>query len=109
MSRAGDYLSDARWYLAKGRVRVSNAWYRAVGERVQAARTGFRNRRNARTIRRGKRDLPAKAGDQIRSRTPVVRDRINRGTGRPHRDDRMLGRVSDQSLARTKQRLGRSR
>ena len=45
-----DYLSDARWYLAKGRVRVSNAWYRAVGERVQAARTGFRNRRNARTI-----------------------------------------------------------
>jgi hypothetical protein len=80
--------------------RISNAWYRAAGHRIQGARQGFSNWRNQCTLDRGKRDLPARAGDQVRSRTPVLRSRINRGTGRPHRDDRDMGRLSDQSLAR---------
>ena len=68
--------------------------------KYSATNTRFWNWRNRRTLDRGKRDLPARAGDQIRSRTPVVRSRVNPATGRPHRDDRNMGRLSDQSLAR---------
>ena len=68
--------------------------------KYSATNTRFWNWRNRRTLDRGKRDLPARAGDQIRSRAPVVRSRINPATGRPHRDDRDLGRTTDQSLAR---------
>lgn len=96
--------SATRWRLGNGRTRASNAWHHAVGKRVQGARQQFRNSRNQRARNRGRRDLPARTGDQIRSRTPVVRDRINRGTGRPHRDDRNSGRLSDQALARQRQR-----
>ena len=73
--------------------------------RYSATNTRFWNWRNQRTLTRGKRDIPARIGDQVRSRVPVLRNRINRGTGRPHRDDRDMGRLSDKSLARTKARL----
>ena len=62
--------------------------------------TRISNWRNRRAIARGKRDLPAKAADQVRSRTPVLRDRIDPSTGRPNRDARDMGRLSDKSLAR---------
>ena len=49
---------------------------------------------------RGTRDAAARAGDAIRSRTPVLRDRQNPASGRPHRDDQRVGRAIDRSLAR---------
>ena len=70
--------------------------------KYSATNTRFWNWRGQKARERGRRDLPARAGDQVRSRTPVVRNRINPGTGRPHRDDRHMGRLSDQSLARFK-------
>jgi hypothetical protein len=76
--------------------------------KYSATNTRFWNWRGQKARERGRRDIPARVGDQVRSRTPVVRDRINRGTGRPHRDDRDMGRLSDQSLARFKQRRTRS-
>lgn len=62
--------------------------------------TRLSNWRNRRALGRGKRDLPARAGDQVRSRTPVLRSRINPATGRQHSHDRESGRLSDQSLGR---------
>ncbi len=103
MSRTRDYLSDMRRYhLPNARTHASNAWHRAAGRHIQSARGGFANWRNQKAWERGRRDVPARVGAQVRSRTPVVRNRINRGTGRPHRDDRHMGRLSDQSLARFK-------
>lgn len=98
--RARWKASGIRWRLANARVRASNAWYRAAGRLVQGWRQQFRNWRNARAIARGRRDAAARAGDAIRSRTPLLRGRVNPATGRPHRDDARLGRLSDQSLAR---------
>ena len=101
MSRLRDYAHDFwRVYLPNARTRASNAWHRAAGRHLQGQRTGFSNWRNNRAIQRGRRDLPARTGDQVRSRMPVVRDRINRATGRPHRDDRAMGQASDRTLAR---------
>jgi hypothetical protein len=92
------------------RTRASNAWHRAVGRHVQGGRTRLSNWRNRKALERGRRDIPARVADQVRSRTPVVRDRVNRATGRPHRDDARMGRLSDQSLARqARVRSGRSR
>lgn len=71
--------------------------------------TRFWNWRGQKARERGRRDIAARIGDQVRSRTPVVRSQINRGTGRPHRDDRHMGRLSDQSLARFRQRLPATR
>ena len=103
MNSPRDYLSDfRRYYLPKATGRVRDAWHQATGRRIQGARGRFSNWRNSNARERGRRDIAARAGDQIRSRTPVLRDRINRGTGRPHRDDRDMGRLSDQSLARQK-------
>lgn len=70
--------------------------------KYSATNTRFWNWRNQKARERGRRDIAARAGDQVRSRTPVMRARINPGTGRPHRDDRRMGRLSDQSLARFK-------
>jgi hypothetical protein len=92
--------SATRWRLDGARVRLGNAWYRAVGRRISGTRTGFSNWRNRRTLQRGRRDAAARLGDQVRSRTPVLRARINPATGWPHRDDRKIGRAQDQSLSR---------
>ena len=86
-----------------GRTRVSNAWHRLAGRRIAGARTRVSNWRNRHAIARGRRDAPARAADAVRSRTPVVRDRVNRATGRQHRDDARLGRLSDESLARSQE------
>ena len=96
-----DYLSDLRgYYLPVARVRVRDAWYRAAGRHIQGTRARFSNWRNLRDIQRGRRDAPARLGDQVRSRTPVVRGRVNRATGRAHRDDIRMGQASDRTLAR---------
>ena len=97
---ARDHLHDLRWRAANGKVRVQNAWYRAAGRRIDSTRTGLSNARNQRAMERGKRDLPARAADSLRSSLPVVRDRIDTRTGRPNRDARDMGRLSDKSLAR---------
>ncbi len=102
MERPRDYASTLRWRLGNGRVRASNAWYRIAGRPVQGRRQRVGNWRNGRAIARGRRDVVARAGDQVRSRMPVVRNRVNPATGRPHRDDAWMGRLSDRSLARMK-------
>jgi len=63
-------------------------------------RTRISNWRNRRTIDRGRRPRTTQAADVVRSRVPVYQDRVNPATGRPHRDDALLGRTSDRSLAR---------
>ena len=102
MSTIRDYLSDAPVYarLAANRVRVhaSNAWHRAIGRHIQTQRARFRNFRTTRDIRRGRRDIATRAGDQVRSRTPVLRNRIDPSTGRQNRDARRIGRQRDVSL-----------
>ncbi len=59
--------------------------------------SNWRHRQNA---LRGKRDLAARCGDQVRSRIPVYRNRVSLATGRPHRMDREYGRGIDRSLGR---------
>ena len=116
MSRSRDYLSDLRrYYLPQAGVRVSNAWDRAAGRHIQGSRARFSNWRNRRDIIQGKRDVVRRGGDEIRSRLPVVRGRINPATGLQHRRDAELGRGLDQALTRNRQampqrtRAGRSR
>ena len=112
---ARDRLSDVpvRARLAANRVRTgaSNAWYRAAGRRISGTRQGISNARSSRAIERGRRDLPARASAGLRSSLPVVRNRIDRSTGRQNRDARVMGRLSDQSLARMApaRRAGRGR
>ncbi len=69
--------------------------------KYSATNTRFWNWRNQKARARGRRDVPARVGAQVRSRTPVLRNRVSPATGRPHRDDRHMGRLSDQSLARS--------
>lgn len=99
MSTLGDYLHDAGWYLGEARARVSNAVYRATRP-YRSAAGNRRNARNRRAVARGRRPLSERAGSRITARTPLYRSRINRATGRPHRDDAATGRLTDQSLAR---------
>lgn len=68
--------------------------------RYSPTNTRFWNWRNRRAIVRGRRDVAARAGDAVRSGTPVLRNRVNPATGRPHRDDRQIGRLSDRALSR---------
>jgi hypothetical protein len=85
--------------VADRRARIAR-WARlhATGNRQRLS-----NWRNRRTIERGRRPRITQAADAARSSLPVYRDRINRATGRPHRDDAQLGRTSDRSLARMAQ------
>ena len=87
--------SATRWRLGNGRVRVSNAWHRAAGNRIHGGRQGYRNWLNRRARARGKAPLPDRITRGIGSRVPAVRDRINPATGRPRWTDR-----SDGALAR---------
>lgn len=72
-------------------------WFRlhATGNRQRC-----RNWLNRRAMRRGKSPLPERITRPVRSSAPLYRNRVNPGTGRPHRDDRQIGRVQDRSLAR---------
>jgi hypothetical protein len=104
VSTPRDYLHDLRrYYLPKAATRARDAWHQAAGRHIQGARRRVSNWRNRRDLERGRRDIPRRIGDQVRSRTPVLRNRVNRATGRPHRADRHMGRLSDQSLARVKE------
>ena len=102
MSTFRDYASDAPVYarLAANRARVhaSNAWHRAAGRHIQGGRARLSSWRNRRAIARGRRDVVARAGAQVRTRTPVLRNRIDPSTGRPNRDARRLGRQRDVML-----------
>lgn len=64
-------------------------------------RTRCRNWLNRRALERGKVPLPDRIKRQF-SPLPVYRSRINRATGRPHKDDKHIGAVQDRALARTK-------
>jgi hypothetical protein len=93
--------------MGDARTRISNGWYRLAGRRISGWRQQHRNWLNRRAIERGRSPLPERATRGLRSSLPVYRNRVNTATGRPHRDDREIGRVSDASLARMKQRRER--
>jgi hypothetical protein len=90
--------------------RLSLFWARHRPSRVPGrwrhgpAATQVHNWRSARTIARGRVPYWQRATAAAGSRTPVYRSRINRATGRPHRDDAMMRRSGDQALARTRDR-----
>ena len=65
-------------------------------------RQRYRNWLNRRTRARGKTPLPDRVTRAAGSRVPGYRNRVNPATGRPRRDDRVIGRVKDQSLARSR-------
>jgi hypothetical protein len=94
-----DYLHDAPWYLHKATLPVRNGLYRA-SRPLRTARATLRNNRNRRTVARGRRPFLERTGSRIGSRMPLYRARINPATGRPHRDDARIGRVTDRSLLR---------
>ena len=104
-----DHLSDMSWRAANGRVKVSNAWERAVGNRVRGARQQASNERNRKTIERGKAPRRERVASEVKSRTPIYRDRVNPAHGNKHREDARLHRTRDESLARMKARQGRTR
>lgn len=99
-----DHVSDipVRTRLAANRAHVaaSNGWHRAAGKHIQGARAKLSNARNRRAIERGRRDLPRRTADSLRSSPPVVRNQIDPRTGHKNRDAKRMGRLSDQSLAR---------
>ena len=107
MSKIRDHVSDLRWRAANGRVKVSNAWYRAAGRRIDGARQEASNRKNRRTIERGKAPRRDRVAAEVTSRTPVVRNRINPAHGNPHREDARLHRTGNESLARRRGRAAR--
>jgi hypothetical protein len=80
--------------------RAQRAWYRLTNAR----HTKYRNWLSRRAWERGKTPLPDRIARQFTSRLPVYRNRINRGTGRPHRDDLTLGRSADRAMARMRTR-----
>lgn len=63
-------------------------------------RQRYRNWLNRRALLRGKSPLPERLTRPVRSSLPVYRQRVNPATGRPRRDDREIGRVTDRELAR---------
>ena len=75
--------------------------------RLSGAKTRHRNWLNRRAWARGKTPLPDRISRQFTARMPGYRNRINRGTGRPHRDDLQLGRTGDRSMADWKARRDR--
>ncbi len=102
MNNPRDHLAALRWRAANGRTHVRNAWYRAAGRRIQGTRTGWHNWRNGRAIKNGRAPRLDGAIAAATSRTPLVRSRINRATGRPRRDDATMHRGRNESLARMK-------
>jgi hypothetical protein len=96
VSRIRDYLHDSGWYLHKATVPVRNAAYRATGS--------YRNYRNRRFLQTGKGFWLERHTRGLRSSLPIYRDRINKGTGRPHRDDAELGRRMDAAAKRMRER-----
>ena len=76
--------------------------------RLRGTRTQYRNWLNRRAWQRGKTPLPDRIARQFTSRMPVYRNRINRATGRPRRDDLQLGRSGDRSMADWKARRDRT-
>ena len=83
--------------------RPQRAWYRLTNTQ----QTRYRNWLSHRAWRRGKTPLPDRISRQFTARMPGYRNRINRGTGRPHRDDLWMGRRGDRSLAQGKARRAR--
>ena len=67
-----------------------------------------RNERNRRTIERGKAPRQERVAAEVKSRTPIIRNRVNPATGRPHRDDVRLHKGRDENLAHWKQARNRA-
>jgi hypothetical protein len=97
-----DYLHDAPWYARKATVPVRNGLYRATGP-VRSARGNLRNWRNRRFLQTGKGFWLEHHTRRLRSSLPVYRDRINRATGRPRRDDAEVYGRRDLRLAKARE------
>ena len=117
MSKIRDHVSDVpvRARLAANRVHVktSNAWYRTAGLRIKDARNRADDRQDQRNAERGKLPRRDRVVAEVRSRTPVYRDRaVDPATGRKRREDMQWHRVRNESLAQgraARQRQGRTR
>lgn len=103
MNRLRDYIHDASWYARKATLPVRNAAYRATGP-IRSARGQYRNYRNRRFLQTGKGFWLERHTRGLRSSLPVYRNRVNRATGRPRRDDAELYRRMDASAARMRER-----
>jgi hypothetical protein len=76
--------------------------------RLSGTRTRYRNWLNRRAWERGKTPLTSRIARQFTSRMPVYRNRINRGTGSPRRDDLSIGRTGDRAMAEYRARRDRT-
>jgi hypothetical protein len=102
------YLGEAHYRIGNGSAHLSNAWYRAAGKRIQAARTRVSNYRNRRDVARGRTSKLEQAAWTARSRVPVYRDRVNPATGRAHEYDGFFAQQRTQHAAELRTRLPQS-
>jgi hypothetical protein len=98
-----DHASDWRWRASVLSVHVSNARHRATRP-LRTASGSLRNWRNRRFLETGKGFRVERATRGLRSSLPVYRNRINRATGRPRRDDAEVYRRRDEAFARMRER-----
>ena len=70
------------------------------------AMTRISNWRNRRTIARGRMPRWERVTAEVKSRTPVYRNRVNPAHGNPHKADARLHRTANQGLARMRQDRG---
>jgi hypothetical protein len=99
---AANAAHDAPWYARKATLPVRNAAYRATRP-VRSARGQYRNYRNRRFLQTGKGFWVERHTRRLRSSLPVYRNRINRATGRPRRDDAFVYRRRDDAMARMRE------
>jgi hypothetical protein len=102
VNRIRDYVHDSGWYVRKATLPVRNGLYRAT-DPLRSARGNLRNYRNRRFLQTGKGFWVERHTRRLRSSLPVYRNRINRATGRPRRDDDEIYGRRDMRLAHARQ------
>ena len=70
--------------------------------RISPAVIGRSNRRNRRTLERGRTPWTSGVSAAVSSRMPFYRNRINRSTGRRNRDNGYMHKIRNEGLARLK-------
>ena len=80
---------------------------RSPRHHYQSWAQGRRNERNRKTIERGKAPRRDRVAAEVKSRTPIYRDRINPAHGSKHREDARLHKTGNESRARQKRVLDR--
>jgi hypothetical protein len=108
LGRLSDWRDLQGFRLRIAAVRLSDARHRATRHRatrpLRTVTGSVGNWRRRRFLETGKGFVLERATRPVRSSMPVYRDRINRATGRPHRDDAEIGRRVDAAFARLRER-----